>query len=333
MINTNRHIKDIQPYKITHSLEKISKFKGRVFKLDWNESTIPPSQKVIKQIKQFLESKNHLNWYADPSSKDLQKEIAKYTGCSENQILITNGSDSAHELICNTYLEEGDEVIIPVPTYSNFLVWPKIHGANIIKTPYSIGQKCDVNQIINKINQKTKIIYLINPYICTYDINSIRRIVEASKDSLVIIDEAYYEFYGKSCVNLVKEFDNIIITRSFSKALSIAGLRLGYILANKNIIENLSKTHNFKSVNTLAQIAGKAILKDTNFVKNYSREVNKSSDFLAKELPKINFDVVQTNAGFILFKHKTIKKEKVKSILEKIGIFVRDLGMLSQADV
>ena len=330
MISPNRYVKEISPYKVTHSLEKISKFKGKVFKLDWNESTIPPSQKVMRQIKQFLESKNHLNWYADPSSKDLQKEIAKYTNCSENQILVTNGSDSAHELICNTYLEEGDEVILPVPTYSNFLIWPKTRGANIIKVPYSIGQRCDINQVVSKINQKTKIIYLINPYICTYNINDVKKVVEASKDALVIIDEAYHEFYGKSCINLVKEFDNVIITRSFSKALSIAGLRLGYILANKNIINDLSKIHSFKSVNILAQITGKAILKDINFVGNYAKEVKKSLDFLAKELPKINFSVVQTNAGFILFKHKTIKKDNLKDKLEKIGIFVRDLGAISQ---
>ena len=121
-----------------------------------------------------------------------------------------------------------------------------------------------------------------------------------------------------------------IITRSFSKALSIAGLRLEYVTANKNRIEDLSKIYNFKSVNVLAQIAGEAILKDTPFVKNYVKEVNKSMDFLSKELTKMNFEVVQTHAGFILFKHKTIKKESVRNILETAGIFVRDLGTISQ---
>lgn len=330
MIKPNKYVNEISPYRITHSLERIQKFKGKVFKLDWNESTIPPSQRVIKQIKKFLESTNHINWYADPSSKDLKSAISKYTGCNENQILITNGSDSAHELICNTYLEEGEEVIVPVPTYSNFLIWPKSRGANIIKIPYTIGQKCDINQVISKITPRTKIIYLINPYICTYEINDIKRLVESSKDLLFIVDEAYYEFYGKSCINLVKEFDNVIVTRSFSKALSIAGLRLGYMLANKNIIGDLSRIHNFKSINILAQVAGKAILKDRSFVQNYIKEVNKSSDYLTKELSKMNFEVVQTNAGFILFKHKTIKKEDVKDKLEKIGVFVRNLGLVSQ---
>ncbi len=328
MVSVNKFVAKIVPYKLVHSLDKMSKSQD-VFKLDWNESTITPPKKVIKAIKHFLSHKGHVNWYADPSQKSLKEKIAKYANVKFNEILITNGSDQAHELICNTYLEEGNQVLVPIPTYTNFLIWPKIRGAKIIEMPYEINSENNVENIFNKINSKTKIVYLVNPYICVYSIKEITRLAKAKKNSLFLIDEAYYEFYGKSCTNLINKFDNIIITRSFSKALSIAGLRLGYIIANNKIIENLSKIHNFKSVNVLAQIAGEAILKDLRFVKHYVKEVNNAINLINIELPKMNFEVIPTHSGFVLFKHKTITKKKLIKVLEKNNIFVRDITKIN----
>jgi len=329
MIIPNKIKHTIFPYKKPYPLKNIYS-ERKIFKLDWNEATIPPSKKVTQEIKQFLRQKNHLNLYPDPLSRNLKKAIANYVDIHTDKILVTNGSYSAHELICRTYLQKNNEILVPIPTYSNFLNLPKIQGAKIIKVPYNVGEKCNIDYIINKISKKTKIIYLVNPYIYNYDLNSIRRIVNAAKKSLVIVDEAYHEFYGKSCKNLINKFNNLIVTRSFSKAFSLAGLRLGYILTNRHIINNLSKLYNFKSVNALAHIAGVCALRDLNYVKKYVREVNKSISILSKELTKLNFRVITTRAGFILFKHITIKKEILKHKLENMGIFVNDLGAFKQ---
>lgn len=324
MINPNRHVKEVAPYKLVHSLDKIRKAKGKeVFKLDWNESTVPPSKKVLSSIQRFLKNRNNLNWYADPSSEKLKKQISSRWKIKSDEILVTNGSDQAHELICNVYLEEEDEVIVPVPSYSNFLVWPKLRGAKVIELLYNIEEGPRIEEIISAVNQKTKIIYLINPYIHVYSEENIQELVGHSSHSLIIIDEAYYDFYGKSFINMINKHKNVIITRSFSKALSLAGLRLGYIAANKDTIDLLSRVHNFKSVNALAQIAGEAALKDYSFARRYVSESNKGIKLLLQEMPKLNFKIISTSAGFVLFKHKKFDDNYVVRLLEKNNIFVR----------
>lgn len=327
MIHINKYLNGVVPYKPVNSLDKIKDFKDKpIFKLDWNESTIPPPKKIIQKLVSFLQNKNNLNWYADPTAKKLKIQLAKSIGVNPDELIITNGSDQAHELICNTFLEDGDEVVIPIPSYSNFLVWPKIRGSKIIEIPYTLKTACSIDAIAQKLNQKTKMVYLINPYICLYTIEEIKKLALIAKNSLILIDEAYADFHGKSCVNLIKECNNIILTRSFSKASSIAGLRLGYIVANKNIILDLSKIHNFKSVNVLAQIVGEAILRDDDFVRKYVQEVNKSTELITPELNKLNFEVFTTPASFILFKHKILDNASVLRLLEKNGIFVRDIS-------
>lgn len=329
MVELNKYVSKITPYKPVHSLKKILEYpENSVFKLDWNEATISPSKKVLNAVKAFLDRKNNIHWYSDPEACQLKEKLSEYTGLSHNQILVTNGSDHAHELICNAYLQDGDEVIVPVPTYANFKIWPLMRGAKIVEIPYEIQSKCDFSSLIKYLNHKTKIIYIINPYICLYEEYQLRDIVKAAPNAIIIIDEAYYEFYGKSAVSLMREYNNVIITRSFSKALMLAGLRLGYILSNEKVIQDLSKIHNFKSVNVLAQVAGTEVLKDIKHVQKYVNEAKKSVLLLANELQKLDFEVLPTNAGFLIFKHKVLGHKTVLTELEKEKVFVRDLSSM-----
>lgn len=316
----NKHLKNIQPYKLSFSRAKIHE-KG-VLKLDWNEATIPPSKKVISAIIDFLSRDNHLNWYPEVGSEKLVHELTKYTKISKEQILVTNGSDQAHELVCNAFLNENDEVFIPTPTYTNFTIWPQMKGAKNIFYEINI-ENPKFEELVNKINSKTTLIYLVNPYIIKIPQNIINEILE--KGIPTIIDEAYFEFSNYSSINLLNKFDNLIITRSFSKALSFAGMRLGYICSSKKIINELKKIHNFKSVNVLAQIGGEQILKEKNYFKKYVKKVINSTKLIKSELDNSNFRLIATDSGFIILKHKKINSEKLSKLLEKNKIFVRDL--------
>ncbi len=330
MAQPNRFVAKISPYPLVPSIEKISKLgqKG-VFKLDRNESTVPPSKKLLKALSSFLLKDPSLNWYPDPFARKLRKLIAKKTGAKPEQVLLTNGSNSAHELICNVFLEENDEVIVPVPTYENFLVWPHSRGAKIVEVPLGLGEKADAQKIIQKISSRTKIIYLINPFVSIFETKDIEKIARAARHAVVIVDEAYFEFFGKSAVQLIKRHGNIFVTRSFSKALSLAGVRLGCVLSQEKNTESLSRLHDFKSVNVLAQVAGFHALKDSSFVKNHVLQVNKSISLLAKALPRLGFDVMPTRAGFVLFRHKKTSTQKVQAALERQNVFVRASGKKS----
>jgi len=316
----NKHLKDIQPYKLSFSRAKIHE-KG-VLKLDWNEATIPPSKKVVSSIIDFLSKENHLNWYPEVNPKNLLQELAKYTKIPSEQILITNGSDQAHELICNTFLNENDQVLIPIPTYTNFVIWPQIKGAKNVYHKIVL-ENPNFEDLIDKINTKISLIYLVNPYIVEIPQKIIERILE--KGIPTIIDEAYFEFSGRSSLDLPKKFENLIITRSFSKALSFAGMRLGYICSSKRIIDELKKIHNFKSVNVLAQIGGEQILKDKNYFKKYVEEVRESTRLVQSELKGTNFKLIVSNSGFFLLKNNRINSTELGKILEKNKIFVRDM--------
>lgn len=325
MVQPNKYLKNIALPPRAHSIQMLGALRSRngIFKLDSNEAVIPPSPKVIKAIISFLKEKNNLNWYPNPKADELKKEIAKYVGAKPNQILPTNGSEQALEFISNAYVKEGDEVVVPTPTFSPFTAWPISRGAKIVEVPYDIYSGPTAEAIQKKVTRKTKIIYLVNPYITTYPQKDIERIVQKNKHALVIVDEAYHEYYGKTSVGLVRRFDNIIITRTLSKTFMLAGLRLGFMVAREKTIENISKIIGLYNVNVLTHVAGIAALQDAAYTKKYAREVAASTKILARELPKFGFETVPTKAGFVLFRRANENPTTIQKKLESLGIFAR----------
>ncbi len=325
MIQPNKYLKNIALPPRAHSIQLLDGMRSKkgIFKLDANEAVIPPSPKVIAAIRSSLKEKNNLNWYPNPKADKLRREIARYVHAKPEQILPTNGSEQALEFLANAYAQEGDEVVVPTPTFSPFTAWPLSRGAKIVEVLYDIHSGPIVHAIRKKVTRKTKIIYLVNPYIADYREKDIERIVQENKYALVIVDEAYHEYYGKTSANLVRRFDNIVITRTLSKTFMLAGLRLGFIVAQKEIIDTVSKIIGLYNVNALTHVAGIAALRDAQHTRSYASEVNASIKLLARELPKLNFEVMQTYAGFILFRHKHINPKTVQKKLETHGIFVR----------
>ena len=306
------------------SIPKALKLRNKeVYKLDWNEATIPPSKRVINRIIKFLKAKNNLNWYADPEANELRQVLSKYLKVRTNKILITNGSNQALELICGAYIENGDEVIIPIPTFSTFKIWPVSKGAKLVEIDYNIKSELDFNLVRKNINSKTKMIYLINPYIITHKQENIKKLAKENPNMIILIDEAYKDYYGKSSLNLINKYKNIIVTRSFSKAFMLAGGRLGYIIANENAINFISKLRYLNSVNAIAHLAGIESIKDLKYINQYVKEVNHSMNLFYKALVKLNFEVIPTEAGFLLFRHKTINPRTIQDKLEKKNIFVK----------
>ena len=325
MVHPNNYLKNIALPPRAHSIKILDaqRSKKSIFKLDSNEAVIPPSPRAIEAVTSFLKEKNNLNWYPNPKADELKKEIARYVRMTPDHILPTNGSEQALEFISNAYVREGDEIIVPTPTFSPFTAWPLSRGGKIVEVPYDIYSGPRAETIQKKVTRKTKIIYLVNPYITTYSHKDIERIVRKNKHALVVVDEAYHEYYGKTSVGLVRRFDNIVVTRTLSKTFMLAGLRLGFMVTRKKTIENISKIIGLYNINAFAHVAGIAALTDAAYTKKYAREVAAATKVLARELPKLGFETMPTKAGFVLFRRANEDPKTIQKKLEVRGVFVR----------
>lgn len=322
----SERIRDLQPYDPVSSLTKIKQNKDIThFKLDWNETTIPPSPKVIASLTQYLGNGSKLNWYPEMFYTPLFEKLSKYVGCRLNQVLLTNGSDDALDLICQTYLDPNQQVVSPVPTYNHFLQFAKRTGARVKEVSKDNPFGISLEEIADHIDSETKIVYLANPNNPTgnvYSPGAILSLIKSHPGVVFVSDEAYFEFAGISCSKLIDEAENIIITRSFSKCFGLAGLRIGYLIARETVIHNLRRVFNPKSVNMLAQIAAIAALDDLPYYNKYVREVKRSAAMVKDFFDRRGIVCRPTFGNFILV--KLDNPTEIAQKLAKVGIHVRD---------
>ena len=272
--------------------------------LDFNERTKPYDKNINKYLKKYLD-KNLLNIY--PAYKNTCKEIAKYASVKQENILITNGSDQAIDIIFKTFSKKNDEVIIPSPSFAWFFKCAQINSNIIISPKYNKKDlSFPLTEVLNKISTKTKMVIICNPNNPTgtsISTDNIEKILKKAKNSIVYVDEAYFEFSGITAVPLLKKYSNLIISRTFSKAFGLASLRVGYIIANQKLIEQLQKVRGPYDVNTLGIKAVDYVLKNLTGLKKYVKEtMTISKPMLEKYLQKRNIGYYPGIANFVLIK-------------------------------
>jgi histidinol-phosphate aminotransferase len=325
-LEVSNRIKNLKPYDPVSSLDNIKQNPEIThFKLDWNETTVPPSPKVKEALVAYLNNGSKLEWYPEMFHRKLFEHVADYVGCDVSQVLVTNGSDDALDLICQSYLDPTDNVISPVPTYNHFLQFAERTGAEVIRVQGINPLIPSLKDVCNVVNENTKIIYLANPNNPTGNLYSPAEVLQLAlkyPHCLIVSDEAYYEFAGISCAKLAEEVDNIVTTRSFSKCFGLAGLRIGYLVASTTVVENMRRVHNPKSVNMLAQIAAIAALEDLPYYKSYIRAVKRSASLVERFCKKHNLPCWSTYANFILIRFNDATRMSKK--LAEIGVHVRD---------
>lgn len=326
---TSGFLTGIEPYATISSRDKIVADKRKdlpPLKLDWNESTLPPSEKVKKAISEALEKDiNLLNWYPELYSKNLRLKLGEYIGRDSEEILVTNGSDDALELICKVFLDPGDHVVVPYPTYTHFVTYVQSRGAVLKKVETPDPFQPDITSVLSNVTPMTKLIYLVNPNNPTgvlLNRKQISTVCTIASHCIVVVDEAYYEFAGQSIIDLVDDHPNLIVTRTFSKAWALAGLRVGYLSTNSGLIEQLKKVINPKSVSVLAQVAAAAALSDRQYMESYVNEVKASKMILIDFLRQYNLNVHDSTANYIMVQHP--KLPLLLEEMEKENIFVRD---------
>ena len=302
----------------------------KVYKLDWNESTIPPSPSVLNALDDFLKNQP-LNWYPDLEARALRTKLSDYVGVPDNHILVTNGSDDALDLVCRTYLNSRDEVVVPMPTYTHFLVFAGARGAQVSHVYGDTPFDRNTAGVLSTIGYQTKLIYLVspnNPTGVVYPQNEIEAILQAAPNAIVIVDEAYYEFSGKSAVPLIAKYPNLVVTRTFSKSFGIAGLRIGYVVAHPEVISSLKRLHNPKSVNMHGQVAAAAALDDLDYLRTYVRQVTESKKIWVDYFGEKGIRCYSGDANFVLLEVED--PNRFCELLADHGVYIRDRSSIPQ---
>lgn len=320
-------VQQLTPYEAVTSQAAIqAKPDGEtVFKLDWNEATVPASPHVREAIAAHIAGNRGLNWYPQLGSTDLREALTDYTDLPRDHLLVSNGSDDALHLICSTFLDKGDEVVAPVPTYNHFMVFAQSRGADIKKPRGDSPFQKNLDEIRETMSPDTRLLYLVSPNNPTgviYPPEDVEQLCKDYPDTLILLDEAYFEFAQVTGLDLVRQHPNLIVTRTFSKAFGLAGLRVGYLGAHPELVNHLRRLYNPKSVNTLGQVGAMAALNDLEYLNDYLAKVERAKDRLADFLEQRDMEFEMTPANFVVVRvpdiHHTLEK------LESLGVYVRD---------
>ena len=335
MINSNDYILQLKPYSLASHLiwDASAVQRKNILKLDWNEATIPPTPLVKNRVMDWLKNDDYLNIYPDTYNKKLLYKIAEYAGVDITNIQLFVGSDSAHEHILRTYIRPNDKVLIIGPTYDNFRLTAESQGGIVSYFNLQDNNVFDLAEFRRiSSNLKPRLIYICNPNNptgSTIDVNTLLKIIDENLNSVILLDEAYYEFYKITLKNYVPYYKNLIISRTFSKAFAIANLRAGYIISNSEVIGEISKIRNSKSICTITQISVIAVLDDLDYTNRYVEQVEVAREYFSSALQEFNFvkRIYPSDGNFILVEFRdNIIQKRVMDCLTKNFIFVRELS-------
>ena len=296
------------------------------FKLDWNEATVPPSPAVTSALQAYLSGCNQLNLYPELKSASLCTKLAQLHTLSEDHFLVTNGSDDALNTICATYLDPRDEVLIVAPTYQHFEVFVQTRGARLRYFLPTDPFETEIDGLLAAAARiRPRMIYLANPNNPTgilYTVDEIESLLLAHPKSLVIVDEAYSEFAGVTARDLLHTYSNLIVTRTFSKAYGMAGLRIGYAMAHPQIIQDMGRIFNPKNVNIMAQIGAAAALDDQDWLDWYLDEVRQSKQLITEWFDLRGLECRMTEGNFFMLRLE--RAPWMVRALGEQGVYVRD---------
>ena len=303
--------------------------KEDIIKLGSNENPWGPSPKAMKAIEEEIGS---INRYPESQLHELVAEIANYADVKPSQVIIGgDGADEIIDVLAKTFIDEGDEFIVPLPSYMYYEYLLQQYGAKPVYARWDLEKnELDADSIFDAISEKTKMIFLCtpnNPTGTLIDQEVLRDIAGKNPDVLIVVDEAYFEYSEVTNKDLINEFDNIFIIRTLSKVLGLAGMRIGYGLACDEIIEYMHRIKPVFSLTRLSFVAALNTFRDTEYIEESIRKGIESRQYLYDEVSKIDgLYVFPSKSNFILINVKDTGYTASELALElmKKGIIVRD---------
>jgi len=304
-------------------------------KLSANESALGPSPKAIKE---YIKVSKNFKRYPDSDGIFLRKTIAKKFKLDRSRIILGNGSDQVFELICKAFINKNDEVIVPQYSFIIYRIYSKLNFAKVVYAPEN-NFTSSVDNLLSCVTSKTKIVFIANPnnptgtYITKKEILRLRK--KLRSDILLVVDDAYFEYMNSKdyeCgLKLFSKFKNVVVTRTFSKIYGLAGLRIGWGYASKNIIDSLYKIKPPFNVNRPALFAATVAIKDTVWLNKEIRHVRKWSKKFYEIFKELNIHTNRTRVNFALISFDRVKKssKQVFNALAKTGILLRQMDVYS----
>lgn len=324
-----KSILNIKPYKPGKPITEVKRELGLrdVIKMASNENPLGPSPKALAAIKRYLPD---LNRYPESGCFYLRQALSKRLKVKPEQLIVGNGSDELIVLALRAFVDEGDEVVIATPTFLIYEIVSKIQGAKIKKVPTRYF-KYNLKAMKYAVTKNTKMLFIANPdnpngtYVTKYELEEFLK--DLPESMIVFIDEAYFDFVAEkdypNGLNYITK-NNIIVTRSFSKSYGLAGLRIGYGISRPEIIRCMDSVREPFNVNSMAQIAAIAALKDRAFLSKTKKVTEKGRRFLYGEFKEMGLRYIPSVTNFVLFEVGKDATEVYKRLLKK-GVIVRSM--------
>ena len=292
-------------------------------RLDFNENTVGCSPKVIECVQKYLTA-DHLTIY--PEYQDARRDLGAFFGVSPEEFTITNGTDEAIQLLVNTFVDDGDDVLLLKPSYAMYRFYAEVAGASVREAAYSRDLSFPVTEFLDALRPETRAILIANPNNPTgsaIGLDQIELILETAPEAAVLIDEAYFEFYGVTTLRWINQYKNLFVSRTFSKTYGMAAMRCGCLFSCAENIAWVRKAQSPYSVNMLAVIAARAAVQDREYIARFVGEVLAAREMAYVGFERLGIKYFPSQANFVLFEAGG-RAIPIRDALRERGVLVRD---------
>jgi len=296
--------------------------RGGKLRLDFNENTVGCSPRVRQALRSM--PSDALAIY--PEYQHALPRFAAYFGVTPGQLTLTNGTDEAIQLVVNTYVNAGDAVLLARPAYAMYRFYAQVAGARIVEVPYPADLSFPARGLLRKINSRVRAIFIANPNNPTGTSASpaqIKSLLRAAPRAAVVVDEAYFEFSGQTVLPWLAEYPNLFVSRTFSKAVGLAAVRLGCLFSRAVNIQAVRKGQSPYSVNGVAVALGLAAIRHPGYFRKYAAEVVRARALLCRELDSLGWRYFPSDANFVLVDFGSAAADMRQKLGER-QILVRD---------
>ncbi|WP_251859611.1 histidinol-phosphate transaminase [Clostridium sp. Marseille-Q2269] len=295
----------------------------KIIKLNTNENPYPPSPRVLEAIKNTVNG--DLRLYPDPNCDALRKTIANYYNLHKDQVFIGNGSDEVLAFSFLTFFNPQETIVFSDIGYSFYPVY-----ANLYKLNYRLSKlREDFSIDIDDFKNTEGGAIITNPNAPTglyISLHLIKEILDNNANKVIIVDEAYIDFGGESSVKLLNDYPNLLVIQTLSKSRSLAGMRVGFALGQKELIEGLNmikNSFNSYTIDTISSLAAIEAIKDERYFKECTSKIIKTRNWIINELRKIGFKIIPSKANFIFITHDKHEAKDIFIKLKDENVFVR----------
>ena len=292
-------------------------------RLDFNENAVGCSPRVIEALTRYLTA-DHLSIY--PEYVAALTDLAAFFGVESSEFTLTNGTDEAIQLLVNTFVGDSGTVLAMHPSYAMYKFYSQLAGAEVREIEYPANLEFPLEEFLSAIEPSTKAVLISNPNNPTggaIGVDAIGQILDQAAHAAVLIDEAYFDFFGVTALPWIRRYPNLFVSRTFSKVYGMAAMRCGCLFSSAENMQWIRKAQSPYSVNALAVIAARAAVEDAEYVRGYVDEVFKSREQVYRALDRLGIPFFPSHANFVLMRLGD-RSIPIRDALRERGVLVRD---------